>query len=99
MRILFSLVLSALWLGSSMARASEPRVFISAFASGDKGAIHAFQFDPKTGALQPRERTAGIRNPFFLAISPDKHFLYAIDAEKFGPPDDEFVSAYSIESG
>jgi len=99
MRILLSLVLSSFWLGCSMARAGEPLVFISAFASGDKGAIHAFQFDTKTGALQPREQTVGIRNPFFLAISPDKHFLYAIDAEKFGPPDDEFVTAYSIESG
>src|SRR6187399_941473 len=90
--LLFSLVFGI----STFARAAEPVIFISAFASGEKGAIHAFRFDSKTGALAPLERTTGIRNPFFLAISPDKRFLYAIDAEKFGGPGDGFVTAYAI---
>lgn len=93
--ILFSF-LSMLILPTT-ARADDPLVFISAFAPGDKGAIHAFQFDTKTGALKPLHRTADIQNPFFLAISPDTKFLYAIDAEKFGGKEDEFVAAYSLE--
>jgi len=77
--------------------AAEPLVFISAFASGDKAGIHAFRFDSKTGALQPLHRTTDIQNPFFLAVSPDQRFLYAINAEKFGGEDDEFVAAYALE--
>jgi 6-phosphogluconolactonase len=77
--------------------ADELVVFISAFASGDKAGIHAFRFDSKTGALQPLHRTTDIQNPFFLAVSPDQRFLYAINAEKFGGADDEFVAAYALE--
>jgi 6-phosphogluconolactonase len=72
-------------------------VFISAFASAEKAGIHAFRFDSKTGALQPLHRTTDIQNPFFLAVSPDQRFLYAINAEKFGGAEDEFVAAYALE--
>lgn len=74
----------------------EPLVFISAFASGDKAGIHAFRFDSQSGVLQPLHRTTDIQNPFFLAVSPDQRFLYAINAEKFGGADDEFVAAYAL---
>jgi len=84
-------------LTSTAARAEEPLVFISAFASGDKAGIHAFQFDTKAGALKPLHRTTDIQNPFFLALSPDRHFLYAIDAEKFGGKEDEFIAAYAVK--
>lgn len=93
--IFFSLI--AMLTPRSTTRAEAPLVFISAFASGDKGAIHAFQFDTTSGALKPLHRTADIRNPFFIALSPDRRFLYAIDAEKFGGAEDEFVAAYAIE--
>lgn len=97
MQNLISFFISAVLISSTMIRADEPLVFISAFESGDKGAIHAFHFDAKTGALKPLHRNTDIQNPFFLAISPDQRFLYAINAEKFGGADDEFVAAYAIE--
>ncbi|MHB1078502.1 MAG: lactonase family protein [Prosthecobacter sp.] len=77
--------------------AAEPVIFISAFASGEKAGIHAFRFDSKTGALQPLHQTTDVQNPFFLAVSPDQRFLYAINADKFGGADDEFVAAYALE--
>lgn len=77
--------------------AEEPIVFISAFTSGDAGAIHAYRFDSEKGQLKLLQRTTGIENPFFLALSPDRKFLYSIDAQKFGSKDDEFVAAYKIE--
>jgi len=91
------LLLSALLMSTALASAADPCVFISAFASGDKAGIHAFSFDTQTGTLTPRHRTTDIQNPFFLAVSKDKRFLYAIDAEKFGGAEDELVAAYAIE--
>ncbi len=78
------------------AHADQPLVFISAFASGEKGAIHAFTFDPAKGVLEPLHRTTDIQNPFFLAVSPDHRFLYATNAAHFGGPEDSGVAAYAI---
>ena len=51
--------------------ADEPLVFISAFAPGEEGAIHAYKFNPETGELTQVARTADVEHPFFLAVSPD----------------------------
>ena len=77
--------------------ADEPVVFVSAFKSGDEGAIHAYRFDSKNGQLKPLHRTTDIESPFFLAISPDGRFLYAIDAEQFGGDENEFVASYAVQ--
>ena len=45
--------------------ASDPVVFVSAFKSGEEGAIHAYRFDAATGQLKPLHRTTDIENPFF----------------------------------
>jgi 6-phosphogluconolactonase len=82
---------------ASSSFAAEPLVFVTAFASGDKAGIHAFTFDSEKGALKPLHRTTDIQNPFFIAVSPDKRFLYAIDAEKFGGDEDENVAAFALE--
>ena len=97
MRILTPIFISTILISSTITRADEALVFVSAFAPGDKGAIHALTFDTQAGALKPLHRTTDIRNPFFLAISPDSRFLFATDAEKFGGPADEFVAAFAIE--
>src|SRR6478735_8632236 len=97
MRILASLLVASVILFTSMLHAEDPLVFISAFASGDKAGIHAFRFDATSGTLTPLQRTVDLQNPFFLAISPDHHFLYAINAKEFGDAENEFVAAYAIE--
>ena len=96
MRNLFLLILSVATMSGSM-HAEEPVVFISAFKSGEEGAIHAYRFDSKNGQLKLLHRTNDIENPFFIAISPSRQFLYAIDAKQFGSKEHEFVSAYRIE--
>jgi len=74
--------------------AAEPVVFVSAFASGEKAGIHAFGFDSEKGTLKPLKRATGMQSPFFIAISPDKRFLYSID--EFGGKDN-YVAAFAIE--
>lgn len=76
--------------------AADPVVFVSAFAPGDKGGIHAYTFDLKAGTLKPLHRTAGPENPFFLALSPDRKVLYSIHAKNFGGKENEQVAAYQV---
>lgn len=78
------------------AQAEPPLVFISAFAAGDEGAIHAFHLDLQTGRLLAQERTTDVEHPFFLAVSPDQRFLYSIHARAFGGTEHEEVAAYAI---
>ena len=80
--------------GNAMAE-SEPVLFVSSFAPGEKGAITAFTFDVKTGGLKSLQRTGEIEHPFFLVLSPKGDFLYAIHAPTFGGKEPEQVAAYA----
>lgn len=71
-------------------------VFVSAFTSGDQGAIHAYNFDTASGQLRALHRTPNVPNPFFLAVSPDNTSLYSIHARVFSGKEDEHVAAYVI---
>jgi 6-phosphogluconolactonase len=76
--------------------ADEPLLFISSFAPGDDGAIQSFRLDAEKGMLKPVQRTTGVENPFFLALSRNGRFLYSIHAKDFGSKADEQVAAYEI---
>ncbi len=86
----------ALLAAPSLAPAADPIVFITTFAPGDKGGIQAYEFDTKAGKLKALTRTAGAENPFFLALSPNKKFLYSIHAKQFGGKENEQVAAYEV---
>jgi 6-phosphogluconolactonase len=76
--------------------ADEPLVFISAFAAGDQGAIHAYQLDLVTGQLKQLHSTTDVEHPFFLALSPNNKFLYSIHGKTFGGKENEEVAAYEL---
>src|SRR5262245_22591562 len=76
--------------------ADHPLVFITSFAPGNDGGIQAFQLDLPTGRLTPSQRTTGVENPFFLAVSSDHRFLYSIQARQFGGTENEQVAAYEL---
>ena len=65
------------------AAAADPLVFATAFAPGEQGCIHAYEFGAEDSKLKPLRRTAGAENPFFLALSPDRKYLYSIHAKQF----------------
>ncbi|MAX36666.1 MAG: 6-phosphogluconolactonase [Gimesia sp.] len=95
---LFPLVAGIAFSNVTATAAEEPLIFISAFAPGEKGAIHAYKMNPQTGELKLVERTPDVEHPFFLAVSPDNKFLYSIHAPgKFSGKDNEFVSAFALE--
>lgn len=78
------------------ATAAERLVFVSAFGAGKDAAIHAYLLDLDTGKLKLTQRTTDVENPFYLAASPDRRFLYSIHAKQFGGKDPEEVAAYEI---
>lgn len=61
-----------------------------------EGLIHAYKLDLKQGSLTLVNRTIGVSNPFFLALSPDRKFMYSIHAEKFGGKEPEHVAAFEV---
>jgi 6-phosphogluconolactonase len=96
MRSLVSLLLVSVLLCTT-ARGGEALVFVSALAAAEKGGIYAYQFDTNSGALKPLHQTTDVKMPFFLAVSPDRNFLYAVDVEKAAGKSEEFVAAYAIQ--
>ena len=78
------------------ALADDPLVFISSFTGGDKGGIQAYRLNLDSGELKPAQRTGDNPNPFFLALSSNNKFLYAIHAKNFGGKENEEVAAYEI---
>ncbi len=91
---LFTLAVVVLF--TTRAAAVDPLVFITAFAPGEKGGIHAYTFDMKHGKLNHIRTTPGAENPFFLALAPDNKHLYSIHAKQFGGKESEQVAAYQI---
>jgi len=63
--------------------------------------IYVSRFRPATGELTEAELAARISNPSFLAVSPDRRFLYAAseDPLSLGPARDHesYISAYAID--
>jgi 6-phosphogluconolactonase len=83
--------------GGLSAHGEERLIFVSAFDAGDAGAIHAYSMNSESGSLKLLHRTTGAENAFFLALSPDRKFLYSIYAPgQFGGKNNEQISAYSV---
>lgn len=72
-------------------------VYLGTFANSDSKGIYVCQFDSDTGELTVPELAAESRDPNFIAIDPDRRFLYAVG--EFSPSDTEkggSASAFSI---
>ncbi len=57
---------------------SQPLLFVGSYAAADQPGIHAFHFDEASGALTPIGSLAGVANPSFLAVHPNRRWLYAV---------------------
>lgn len=92
----FALAALAVIAAPRTAAAADPLVLVTAFAPGERGGIHAYEFSTRDGTLKPLRRTAGAENPFFLALSADRKYLYSIHAKQFGGKENEQVAAYEV---
>lgn len=95
--LLFTLLLTAASM-TARARAEDSLLFASTFAAGSSGSIHTLRFDHATGELTRVTQMTGISNPFFLTVTHDGRFLYAIDSARFGDDENEFIAACRIDA-
>jgi 6-phosphogluconolactonase len=86
------------------ANPSTTLVFVGAYTRQEAGprgqaeGISVYRLNPATGALSHLSTTPGIANPSFLALSPDRKYLYAVNEfrQLEGSPGGG-VSAFSVD--
>ncbi len=67
------------------------------FVAGKAKGIYVYRLDPASGALTYVSDAAGTINPSFLALSPHKDRLYAVNEIAGGPDAQGTVSAFAID--
>ena len=74
-------------------------VFIGTYTGAKSEGIYAAHFDAATGKLSPPELAAKAINPSFLAIHPNRRFLYAVgEGGGRGAHPQGAVSAFSLDA-
>ena len=72
-------------------------VFIGTYTDGDGEGIYTCRFDSETGALDSYRLAAESESPTFLALHPNKKFLYAVNETKdFQGEESGSVTAFEI---
>ena len=79
-----------------------PTVFVGTYTekegSQSKG-IYVYQLDPSSGELTFKWEAAGILNPSYLEIHPQRNFIYAVnEVQSFGGQEGGGVSALSFDT-
>ncbi len=73
-------------------------VYIGTYTGSKSKGIYSARFDSDTGKLSAIELAAETKNPTFLAIHPNGHFLYAVaEIDDFQGKKTGAVSAFSID--
>ncbi|MDP6111003.1 MAG: lactonase family protein [Planctomycetota bacterium] len=57
---------------------SDTLVFVGSYSDAAQSGIHVYRLDSEKGAIEPISAIGGVKNPSFLAISPNKRNLYAV---------------------
>jgi 6-phosphogluconolactonase len=83
-RVLFVFLLSAL-IYSVPAQKSTYRLLIGTYtAPGKSKGIYTYDVDIKNNVFTQKSVTSGIQNPSFLAVTPDKKFVYSVSESSDG---------------
>jgi len=74
-------------------------VFIGTYTGPTSEGIYAFRFDERSGAMAPLGLAVATPNPSFLAISPDRRFLFAVnETSSFDQEKSGSVRSFSIDA-
>jgi 6-phosphogluconolactonase len=93
-----------LLLSPALAGTRPPRppvaVYVGTYTDTTSRGIYRFTIDPETGRATAPRLVAETSNPSFLALHPDRRFLYAVnEVSDFRGTDAGAVSAFSIGEG
>jgi 6-phosphogluconolactonase len=80
---------------ASEQRGNKRMLYIGTYAGENQPGIFIFEQDGATGDLRPLGDAAGVNNPSFLAVSPDKKFIYAA-CEAYGPGGGQ-IAAFALD--
>jgi 6-phosphogluconolactonase len=84
---------------ASLAGAGDYRLFIGTYTGPKSKGVYCSHFDSANGKLTPAELAAEIRNPSFLAIHPNQHWLYAVsEVESAGGKPGGRVASFRVDS-
>src|SRR5215813_11714915 len=69
--------------------------YVGSFTTAQRKArgdgIHVYRVDPTTGAWTHVQHVGDLVNPSFLALSPDRRFLYSVHG------DGDYATAFALE--
>ncbi len=93
-----STTVSAAERGQGLAQPATLRVYIGTYTGGDSRGIYRSELDLGSGNLQPAKLAAEMVNPSFLAVHPNRRYLYAVgEVSGFAGKPAGAVSGFSID--
>lgn len=90
-------LITAILLGGSLvahAQSTKEIMYVGTYSLRGSEGIYVFEFDRKTGTMQPVQAVSNDKSPSFLALHPSGKYLYSVNeaANKSGG-----VSAYAVD--
>jgi 6-phosphogluconolactonase len=82
--------------GAEKAKDGDYFVYIGTYTRQKGKGIYAYRFQPAAGKLTPVGLAGESDNPSFLAVHPNRRFLYAVNEMSGGKPEG-YVSAFAID--
>lgn len=93
----FILLFACLFSFASGVEAKKHILFVGSYTNGLEDGIFVYRFNDQTGKLRNLKVPVKAENPSFLAVSPDKRYLYAVnETSGMGVNRSGAVSAYKI---
>jgi len=79
-------------------RSGELPVYVGTYTSGKSEGIYLYRLNLSSGELKHAGTTKGVKDPSFLALAPNRRFLYAVnELEEFGGQKSGAVSAFAVD--
>ena len=82
----------------SAERSGELLVYVGTYTTGKSEGIYLYRLNLSSGELKPVASTKGVVNPSFLALTPSRRYLYAVnEVQEFAGRKSGAVSAFAVD--
>jgi 6-phosphogluconolactonase len=96
--LLVATVFSGTEVSRDMPASSHYYLYVGTYTGPNSKGIYAFRYDASQLALEPLGAVGEMPRPSFLALSPDRRFLYAVSELGNDGKSEGYVYAFAIES-